>query len=46
MTNWAKAFVIFDAILMCLNHWKDNTNGILFFGFMLIATILMNKEFK
>ena len=46
MTNWDKAFAAFNVIFMTISHWQDNTNGILFFGFMLIATILMNKEFK
>ena len=46
MTNWDKAFAAFNVIFMMINHWQNNTNGILLFGFMLIATILMNKEFK
>ena len=41
MTNWDKAFLAFNAIFMIINHWQGNTNGILFFGFLLIATILI-----
>ena len=44
MSNWVKGFVVFDSIFMTVNHYSDNTNGILFFGFLLIATILVGKE--
>lgn len=41
MTNWLKFFIAFDAFFMLVNHYQSNTTGVLFFGFMLIGTILL-----
>ena len=45
MSNWLKFFIAFDAIFILVNHYKDDVTGVLFFGFMLIGTILLwNKK--
>ena len=41
MTDWFKFFIAFDAIFMFVNYYQNNTIGTLYFGFLLIATILI-----
>ena len=41
MTNWFKFFIVFDAIFMIVNRYQGSTTGVIFFGFLLIATILL-----
>lgn len=41
MSNWFKFFIAFYAIFMLVNYYKDDVVGVLFFGFMLIGTILL-----